>query len=401
MEELVADGATLDFSSHEPTGKPLRFAFQRLRLTGFGEVREIGFSMTLANPHPPGELKTSGTFGPFSSTNRGRTPIAGSFQLSGASLGQYHGLGGSLNGKGNFRGPIESIRVRGAVDVSNFEVNHNGHSVQLRADYQAAINGLSGDVVLESIEADFLRTHLSVAGAIQSRAGERGKTVSLDFAGEQARIEDLLRLFTKADHPALNGPIALRAHVELPPGQERFLRRLRLNGAFGIDDAHWTRARTQTKINELSARARGDKKEVEDRDSQLERVVSDLKGAVSLHGGVAALSRVSFRVPGATATGGGTYNVITRQVDLRGTVSMVADVSEAASGLKSILLKPFDRLFRGDKKHKGATLPVSITGEYPHPRYRVGLRRYSPERLAHASQMISPPSSMPPVLGWC
>lgn len=54
---------------------------------------------------------------------------------------------------------------------------------------------------------------------------------------------------------------------------------------------------------------------------------------------------------------------------------MTADASEAASGIKSILLKPFDRLFRRDKKQKGATLPVSITGEYPRPRYRVGLKR--------------------------
>jgi hypothetical protein len=226
------------------------------------------------------------------------------------------------------------------------------------------------------VEADFLQTHLSVVGAIQSEAGARGKTVALDFTSEQARIQDLLRLFTRDDRPALNGPIALRAHVELPPGSERFLRRLRLTGAFGIEDARWTRARTQTKINELSARARGDKEKLEDGGAQqLERVVSDLKGAVSMRNGVAVLSRVSFRVPGATATGGGTYDVISKHVNLRGTVSMAADASEAASGFKSILLRPFNRLFRRNKKQKGATLPVSVTGQYPHPRYRVGLRR--------------------------
>jgi hypothetical protein len=374
VDEVMADGATLEFASDEPAGKPLRFAFQRLRLTEFGADRESGFSMVVANPHPPGELKTSGTFGPVRRLEQGRTPIAGSFELNAGSLSQYPGLRGTLNGKGEFRGVLDSIAIQGAASVPDFAVN-NGHSVGLRADYRAAVNGLSGDVLLESVEADFLETHLSVAGAIHTKAGEREKTVSLDFAGEQARIQDLLKLFTKAGEPALNGPIALRAHVELPPGDEAFLRRLRLDGVFGIDDARWTRARTQTKIDELSARARGDKKQLKDGGAQLERVVSDLKGTVSMRNGVAALSGVSFRVPGATATGGGTFDVIRKQLDLRGTVSMTADASQAASGIKSILLKPFDRLFRRDKKQKGATLPVSIVGEYPRPRYRVGLKR--------------------------
>jgi hypothetical protein len=164
--------------------------------------------------------------------------------------------------------------------------------------------------------------------------------------------------------------------VELPSGDKGFLRRLHLNGTFGIDDARWTRARTQTKINELSARARGDREELEEKGAQeLERVLSHLTGTVSMREGLAFLSRVSFQVPGARASGSGTYSLITKRIDLEGTVSMMADASEAASGFKSILLKPFDSLFRGDKRQKGAILPVSIKGVYPRPKYRVGLKK--------------------------
>jgi hypothetical protein len=129
------------------------------------------------------------------------------------------------------------------------------------------------------------------------------------------------------------------------------------------------------KVNGLSARARGDKEQVEEREAhRVDHVLSQLKGDVSLKDGVATLSGVSFQVPGAMAAGGGTYNLITRRVDLKGTVSMVADASEATSGFKSILLKPFDALFRRHRD-KGATLPVSVTGQYPRPAYRVGLKR--------------------------
>src|SRR5687768_12873321 len=79
--------------------------------------------------------------------------------------------------------------------------------------------------------------------------------------------------------------------------------------ARSIRRAHWAgrcaaaarsiRMRTISVVLLLTARQvfASAMEEVEDRDSQqLERVVSDLKGAVSLHGGVAALSRLSFRV---------------------------------------------------------------------------------------------------------
>jgi hypothetical protein len=163
--------------------------------------------------------------------------------------------------------------------------------------------------------------------------------------------------------------MSLRADVHLPPGPERFLRRLRLNGSAGIENARWSKSRTQAKVNELSARARGnDKKEAVP-------VVTDLRGFVVLAGGVARLRDVHFQVPGATARGGGTYNLLTKQVNLEGTVSMAADVSETTSGIKSVLLKPFSFLFRRKRDKRGAVLPVSVTGTYPRPRYRVGLTR--------------------------
>jgi hypothetical protein len=52
---------------------------------------------------------------------------------------------------------------------------------------------------------------------------------------------------------------------------------------------------------------------------------------------------------------------------------MEATVSEASSGLKSFLLKPFNAIFK--KKNAGAVLPVYVTGYYPHPKIEVQLRK--------------------------
>jgi hypothetical protein len=367
--QFVADGTTLDISANNDA--PRRFVIHQLRLKEVGNDKQITYAAMLDIPDPPGQLKSLGTVGPFPRDERGKTPVAGSFELHRASLERYKGLAGSINATGTFHGPVENIRVTGSAVASGFEVNRSGHPLNVRTRYRADVNGQSGDVILQ-VEADFLRTRLLVNGFV---TGEHGKTVSVQFLAHEARIEDLLSMFTRSEQPALEGPIQLRAHVDLPSVEGMFLQRLVLRGGFGITDARWARPRTQMKVNSLSARARGDKKQVEDRTAdQVDHVVSQLRGEVSLKDGLALLSRVSFRVPGATANGGGTYNLLTKRVALKGTVSMLADASEATSGFKSILLKPFNALFRRNKA-KGATLPASITGQYPRPEYRIGLRR--------------------------
>lgn len=365
--EFVADGTDLDILRNNES--PLRFKIQRLRLGDVGKAKQITYVALLDIPAPPGQLQSSGRIGPISWDDQARTPVAGSFELRGGRLGKYEGIGGTLNGTGMFRGPLENVRVSGTAVASRFEINHNGHSTDLHTSYRADVNGLSGQVILDAVQADFLGTRLTVNGTI---TGKHNKAVSLHFIGDCARIEDLLSLFTRSPQPALRGPIDFRADTDLLQGDEPFLHRLLLRGRFRISDARWVRTNTQTKVDGLSARARGDKKKAEELTA--EPVLSQLTGEVSLKQGLALLSGVSFHVPGATATGGGTYNLLTKRVALKGTVSMIADASEAASGFKSVLLKPFDRLFR-DHKHKGATLPVSIVGHYPRPEYRIGLTK--------------------------
>src|ERR1700680_1820510 len=105
----------------------------------------------------------------------------------------------------------------------------------------------------------------------------------LAMSVSQGRIEDLLRLFKGPARPAETGEVRLQTKVELPPGPQGFLRRLRLNGEFGIGGGRFTDPKVQMPVNRLAESARGETKDQEKVDPAT--VLSNLKGPVSENGG--------------------------------------------------------------------------------------------------------------------
>jgi hypothetical protein len=322
----------------------------------------------MLNPEPPGIIRAHGSFGPWRKGSAGLTPLSGAFELSDADLGRYGGISGLLASRGEFRGPLGHIDIRGEADVPNFEVTSGRHPFGLRAAYQAVVNGLNGDVVLNRIDSEFMRTRIAWRGAVAGRPGQKGKTASLDFASTDARIQDLLRPFVSARHPPFNGAIRFRGHVELPPGDERFLKRVQIRGEFGITGGLFTNPARQADLNQLSSRASGEGKQEQEDPAQ---AVSNLRGSVALQQGSAHFSNLSFAVPGAAARLDGTYDLISERIDLHGTLSTEASLSQDSSGVKSFLLKPFNKLFK--KRDAGAVVPVWIGGTYSQPTYGTSL----------------------------
>lgn len=134
----------------------------------------------------------------------------------------------------------------------------------------------------------------------------------------------------------------------------------------------------------MSERARGEKKDKnkdreKDKDKDKNREASEreaddpenvllnLRGRVEVRDGVAKFSELSFDAPGASARMNGTYNLLNEQIDLHGTLNTAARLSQDTQGIKSILLKPFDPLFKGKKA--GAEVPVKISGTYQNPHF--------------------------------
>ena len=366
VDNFIANGSTLEFAHRNPEKRPLGFAIHEFTIEDLGGRGPMRFQIALLNPQPPGEVRATGRLGPWRANQVSQTPIAGSYSFQRADLGVFKGIAGILSSEGKFQGMLREMEVQGATLTPDFEVTRSGHRFRLATKFRAAVSGTNGDVVLRDVSAHFLNTTVNSAGSIEGHAGEKGKTASLELAVREGLIQDVLFIFVREPHPPLAGIVSFTAKTTIPPGHRPFLRKVELQGDFGIDNARFTRSETQQKVDKLSERARGKKKEDED---DPESVLSDLKGHVVLKNGTATFTNLSFVVPGAIARVHGTYDLITERIDLHGTLQMQAKLSDATSGVKSFLIKALDPFLK--KNRPGVPVPISITGTYSHPSYKV------------------------------
>ncbi len=372
VDDLVADGTILEVAFHQAGAPPLQFGFLGFNIRSVGSYGPASFKATLSNPTPPGEITTSGKFGPWNADDVGKTAVSGDYRFEHADLGALRGISGTLASSGKYAGTLERIEVQGSTDVPRFAVTRSTHHAQLRTQFHAVVNAENGDVILQNVNANFRQTTIWTQGRVAGAAGQTGKTVSLAMASKEGRIQDLLLLFTKSPQAPMSGMVSFNAKVSVPPGKEHFLEKVELQGDFGIDAGSFSKADTQQGVNSLSQGALGDKNhESENDDSDPQNVLSDLKGHVFLRNGVATFSGLSFGVPGALAQMRGTYNLISEKIDLHGTLKTEAEVSKTTHGIKSLMLKVLDPFFKN--KPNGYLAPVKITGTYDHPEFGLDL----------------------------
>jgi hypothetical protein len=270
---------------------------------------------------------------------------------------------------------MERLNVAGATDSPNFEVKESGHPFHLSTQFRGVLDMKTGDLVLPSLEARLGNTKLIAHGSVSGKP----KTVTLDVMHGQGEIQDLILLFSNAKSSPVVGPVVFQTQVVLPPEHRPFKERVRLTGNFSINRASFTSANTQKNVDQLSERAEGKKDKEKDHDQDddangFERVLTDLKGDVAMKDGVATFSPVSFAMPGAAADMKGTYNLLNKRVDLRGKMRMLATVSQATTGAKSIFLKILDPFYRKKEKGAGAEVPIKMTGTYGHTHFSAGLK---------------------------
>jgi hypothetical protein len=362
IDEIIADGAVMEFASGEPGTKPLKFEIHQLALNSVAGDRPMSFHAALLNPRPPGEIRADGQFGPLRPQNVGQTFLSGSYVFQRADLGIFPGIRGTLFSTGKLNGVLEHIAIEGSTDTPDFQVKRSEHAVHLQTQFHAIVNGMDGDVALQSVHAQFERTSVVSQGEVVKKAGSEGKTVSLGATEPQGRIQDWLRLLSKADRPGMTGAMNFRVQILVPPGTRDFIKRVNLQGDFGIDAASFSRSTTQVKVDNLSQLAQGEK-ESDDPAS----VVENLKGHVVLKDAIATISDLSFSIPEALARVHGTYGLLTEQVNLHGTLQVENKLSKGSKGVKSVLLKSVEPFLK--KKNTGEIVPIKIGGTFHHPSY--------------------------------
>lgn len=363
IDELVSTDSRLVMIPRDPTRDPKIWEIHHLRMTSISPDTAMPFVATLSNAVPPGEIETSGSFGPWRREDPGQTPIEGDFSFANADLKVFNGIAGILSSHGTFAGSLDHMTVRGNTDTPDFMVTAGGHPFSLKTTYHAVVDGTNGNTFLEQVNATFLRSSLTARGEVTRTPGRKGRTVTLDVVMDRARLEDILTMAVKTPQPPMTGALKLRTKFVLPPGELDVVRKLRLDGRFEIGGTRFTDAGVQTKINTLSQRTQGNTKPEE----TPANVASRFVGTFKLSNSQLEIPDVTFDVPGSTVRLAGGYGLLDERIDFAGMAYTDAKLSQMTTGWKSLLLKPVDLLFRKDGG--GAAIPVKITGTRNEPSF--------------------------------
>ena len=367
VDEIVCDGAVLTIIPQHPNKEPLVWEIRHLTLRGAGSSSPMPFRATLINAKPPGDIETSGKFGPWQTDQPSQTPVNGSHTFANADLSAFTGITGILSSKGTYTGVLERIEVQGQTDTPKFALTVSGNSFHLTTDFHAIVDGTDGNTYLEPVNARLGRSSIVARGSIKGIKPGKGKIISLNVLVPRGRLEDMLRLGVKGA-PSMTGAVAFRAKLIIPPGDIDIAQKMKLDGQFTATSAHFADADTQEKINKLSHRGAGDPKAPPDA-----AVASEFAGQFRLDHAIATFQNLSFTVPGVHVALQGSYGLTDETIDFHGSAKLDAKLSHTTTGFKSFLLKAVDPFFKKDGA--GAALPIKVVGTRDDPKFGLELRR--------------------------
>ena len=315
LDEVIADGATLEVAPKDPAKNPLTFDIARLTLRTVAVGRPMTFHAELTNPKPPGLIRSDGRFGPWNAARPVDTPLSGNYTLRNADLSVFKGITGTLSSDGIYNGQLGSLEVQGTTDVPDFTLTIGGRAMPLHTDFEATVDGTNGNTVLHPVHAKLGGTGFDVSGSIERDALEAHKTIVLEAktnSNAAARLEDFLRLSVKSPNPPMTGAIRFDTKVKIPPGTTEVIERLQLDGTFGLGGVRFTSPDVQGKIAGLSHRAQGNPTNHDP------GVTADFKGVFHLHAGQLGLPDLQFTVPGANVSLHGSYVLRSGAMDFQG-----------------------------------------------------------------------------------
>jgi uncharacterized protein involved in outer membrane biogenesis len=194
IDQIVSRTARLDIVPRDPGKLPRRFEIHNLAMRGFGDGDGATFDAALTNPTPRGEIVTHGTFGPWQADDPSQTPVRGDYTFKSANLDTIKGIGGTLSSVGTYSGVLERIDVKGETDTPDFSIDIASQPVPLKTRFHAIVDGTNGDTALERVEALVIETLIVAHGAVVRTEDVKGRSVSLDVAIDDGRIEDGLKL---------------------------------------------------------------------------------------------------------------------------------------------------------------------------------------------------------------
>jgi hypothetical protein len=370
IDRIESRAATLHIASARAGRLPRTFEIHDLVMDDFGESAGATFTAGLTNPVPRGRIETSGLFGPWHADEPGLTPVSGEYVFKEANLDAIKGISGILSSVGTYGGVLQRIEVDGQTETPDFSIDLAGQPVPLRTQFKAVVDGTNGDTFLERVEARLNNSTIVARGSVTRTEDIKGRHVALDIQVNGARLEDLMRLAVKSDQPPLVGRIDLSTQFLLPAGDGDVIDRLQLEGTFRLAQARFTSMNVQRRITTLSRRGRG---EESDEGAESERVVSRLRGRFVMRDAAITFSELTFAVPGSVVELAGTYDLKSQMIDFSGHLLTDASLADMTSGVKSLLARLAQPLFR--RPGGGSRLPIRISGPRSKPQFGLDVRR--------------------------
>jgi hypothetical protein len=368
LEEIVADGTTLETLPSDPKKDPLIFDIRQLTLHTVAKSRPMTFHAELNNAKPPGFIHSDGDFGPWNQDEPGDTPVTGKYTFSDADLSVFKGISGTLSSSGDYHGQLDRIETHGTTDVPDFSLTLADHPMHLRTEFHATVDGTNGNTDLHPVRAVLDDSEFFVSGSIERNALEEHKEINLEAHTSGTDLEDFLRLAVKSPKPPMIGKIGFNTKVKIPPGENPVVERLQLNGTFTLNGVRFTSPDVQQKIASLSHHAQGEPKDTNTRD-----VAAQFAGRFGLRHAILSLPNLQFDVPGAHVNLNGQYALRSGDIDFQGTARLDATVSQMTTGIKHVLLRPLDPLFKRDGA--GTVLPIKISGTRGSPSFKLDIGR--------------------------
>jgi len=407
VDKIVCADVILSIETDKPGKQPLVFPIRNITLHDVGRGTAMPFEASLINAKPVGEIASNGHIGPWRVDDPRETHVDGTYSFTHADLGPIKGVAGILSSTGSYSGALARIDVTGATDTPDFSLDSADHKMPLHTDFNATVDGTTGDTTLNSVRATLGHTVLAVQGSVirvvadinreksspidlpdspqvtldeAARAQEAsGHLIRISVQSDHARIEDLLKLGVRTSPPLMNGAMTLRAHLTIPPGHISVAQKMQVRGSFTIRDSNFSNPQWQATVDKLSARASGDAEKA--RRGDVERVSTQMGGDFSLANAVLDIPKLHFQMPGAAIDVAGKYSLSGDTFNFAGTARTSATASQMLTGWKSLLAKPFDKLL--EKNGSGVEVPITISGTRSEPKFGVDKDKLKEQILSH------------------
>jgi hypothetical protein len=365
IERFVVHNSLLDIMRTD--GTRFSFPIQQLEIQNLHKGEALTYTIDMQNAIPTGRILAHGTMGPIVGEDILATPVTGNFAFTQVNLHDVGDISGILDARGGFKGNLRMMNVETTAETRNFAVD-DGKPTPLSATMQGTLYGSNGDMDIHSIEVKIRETTIHAAGSIKGAP----KLTKFDISVEHGRAEDIMQPFVQDEVP-ITGSVWLKSNVYVGPPGDGFMQMLRMTGSLDVPAEKISDPQTEKNLSAFSDRAQGNRTpntgvDPDNKPTDATKdALSSLQGGVRIENGVVSTSRFTFKVPGAQATMAGTFRFHGEVAHLTGDLKMDTDISHAATGFKSFLLKPLAPFFK--KKNAGAVVPIAVTGTPGH--YRV------------------------------